>query len=66
MHASPPVARLASLALLGLFWTVSAPADTLYTKSGDSISGQLLSLQDGLCLFKTRYGVPISRAAATH
>lgn len=35
-------------------------ADTLYTKSGDIISGKLLTFQDGLCLFKTRYGTPIT------
>ncbi|MGO0788463.1 transporter [Herbaspirillum seropedicae] len=38
----------------------AAPADTLYTKAGDIISGKLLTFQDGLCLFKTRYGAPIT------
>lgn len=62
-HACLALCKLASLTLPGLLWAASAQADTLYTKAGDIISGQLLSLQDGLCLFKTRYGVPISLPA---
>lgn len=39
-------------------------ADTVYTKSGDIISGRLILFQDGLCLFKTRYGASISLPAS--
>lgn len=52
--------KLASTLLMSLAPATPVQADAIYTKSGDILSGQLISFQDGLCLFKTRYGVPIS------
>lgn len=51
--------KLASMFFMCLATTAPVQADAIYTKSGDILSGQLISFQDGLCLFKTRYGVPI-------
>lgn len=59
-HTRQVTGKLASLLFFSLAATDPVQADAIYTRSGDILSGQLISFQDGLCLFKTRYGVPVS------
>ncbi|WP_321531054.1 hypothetical protein [uncultured Desulfuromonas sp.] len=43
--------------------TILAPntcADTIHLKNGDIISGQLATLDSGLCVFNTKYGSAIT------
>lgn len=37
-----------------------ALADTLHLKNGDTFSGKIISLQNGICVFDTKYGAAIS------
>jgi len=45
--------------LIGSLATFNVYADTIRLKNSDTISGSLLSFQDGICVFKTNYDAAI-------